>query len=1518
MKKTLKIVLYILGSAVVFLLLLAGVTQTQFFRDRLRSAALTNLQSVLNADIYLGDLRGNLVSGFSVDSLALSVNGEPLILARRLDLRYNLFEIPGKTISINNITLVRPEVRLLRGLDGLWNFNRMIRPKPGDTSAARPLDWIVSLNRLEIQEGSVFLCDSAGLAAAGHGPVDTGTVEYHRFSLVNVNLVVSGHIKHDEKRLQILSLSFDAGSPDIRLKDLSGDVLVTPTESQVRDLVIRTDRSRVKLNALMRDIDLLRGASLDQMRRNPVNLSLQTNDIDLNELKLFIPQIHFLNGSVRTNLEASGEFGDLKVQKLELKFGSTELFLRGTVANLHNPKNLLLNVKLTESKISPADPLALMPEFELPDLGSLGLSTLNLEFDGSPVDFRTKFLLETAAGNIQTNDLALKIGGPSSLKYKGVISVQRLNLDTILDDDKYDSRLNGSCSIEGSGTALHNLNAHLDLRFDSSAFRGLPLTQTRISVDALDRKISGNLNMSLGEMSAQLAINFDRTNWSVPSFHIDGGVNALNLEALFHNKSYNSDLTMKILADGTGMSWNDLNGDFALDVSSSRFGDYSVASGDIHFSLDQHDSLAKKVALQSNIADFSLTGAFDADYLVRLLTYEVSNVGNAVRAQFNYSDSLRATPPGPDIVRLQKELEASSPAVKLDVQYDLRIKDLEPISIVTSSRTFNGSGHLTGTVKGNYQNVALQGDLAIDDFYYGNVDAGTLIQGASCSFAMSDLKPVHPLAALGLRLKLGARRVHVNRTEFDSLGADLTYENQHLRYGARTTISRNLRCALNGDATVTADRITFTPDRVDCGYHDMLWSADKGAVLQISRDGLDLSHLIMRRDTQEVSVQGTIGSSGFVVASADVRRLDLDNLKYFLTKEESGSSPSFFTGPVRASIRARGTVNNPEITATIHADEVVYKTVLFGELDGDFSYRDTLLTVRVDVDNHVGVQLATPDLRIAGTIPVNLALSSVSERVPDQPMNVTILSEGIQMSILDPLMPTFRNMSGIMRCDVHLGGSLRHPDYRGTIHISDCSFLFVPNNIAYKMEGTFQPEGERIKVIETVMRNVPEDERGGRKGEIHVTGDFSLRDLTPGDFNLTTTGQLLVVKESTRKSSLSVYGNLFVEIGPAGLHLSGSIENSLLKGNLLIRNSSLVFPPTQASVSEESALSVPLIFVDDTTRVQTEPPRTAAARYFQAARERRSRRSREIVEILPSKSFLDGVHYDLDIETTGGNTEIRMIFYPATAEELVATISGKFSITDDGKQWFGDLVVERAYYNFFKRFNAEGNIRFAGNFQNPELDIQGTYQGARIVADSTGSRSEKVVVNLKITGARAEPKLDISMTIDGVDYYSYKGLKSNDVQSDAIQFVVAGAFPLTTSQKNDVAADLRTSVGSSLMTGASSLLTGTLSEFLRNETGFINSVELAYGTGRTLSESTELRLSGVAFNGLWRYGGKILDDPLSTANFSLLYSFDAFTNEAWMRNLMFELERKVESVTLGQTSDLKRVNSARLFYRFSF
>jgi hypothetical protein len=50
-----------------------------------------------------------------------------------------------------------------------------------------------------------------------------------------------------------------------------------------------------------------------------------------------------------------------------------------------------------------------------------------------------------------------------------------------------------------------------------------------------------------------------------------------------------------------------------------------------------------------------------------------------------------------------------------------------------------------------------------------------------------------------------------------------------------------------------------------------------------------------------------------------------------------------------------------------------------------------------------------------------------------------------------------------------------------------------------------------------------------------------------------------------------------------------------------------------------------------------------------------------------------------------------------------------------------------------------------------------------------------------------------------------------------------------------------------------------------------------------------------------------------------MYSVGSIFDNPALNNLMLELERRVESGSAGQTAnDIKRVNSAKVFYRFSF
>ncbi len=1515
MKRLVRIAVWLFDGILVFVLLVAGFTQTQIFRDRLRAVALSNLDSLLNAQVHLGELRGNLITGFEIDSISVAVDGTSVVSASRVDLRYNIFAIPGKTLSLSKIALFNPSFTLLRDRGGSWNFERMIRSRGGDTTAGKPFDWKVDLQELEIQHGTVVLLDSASLLRPGHAPPDNSTVEYHNFRLYNLNLVMSALLQPEEKHVRIASLSFVSDSPSFWMQRLALDAFVTPHGAQIDGLTVTTDRSDFTLKASLKNVDLLTGVSLEQLRKCPVDLSLRVITLDLNELQAFIPALDFLNGTVMADLDLSGEFGRVAVKRFDLQQGTSRLAMKGTVTNLHRPEDLALDVRLAESTIDPGDLLRLMPRFDLPDFGAAGPVKLSASFNGRPLNFKAACDLESGAGRLWSPEFTMEVGGPRSLAYRGDVHMRDFNLAVLLGDPRFASRLTGTASINGEGVSVRQMNTRFSVAVDSSEFRDQPVTATRILMNAEDKKVRGTVHFSVGEMRGDITGDLDESQPGPPTYSIDGNVVSLNLESFLHDRSYNSDLTLKIKARGSGLNWSDLTGDFLLDLSSSRYGEYQVDSGNVHMIIDPVDSVEKRLTIESNIADFVITGAFDLPYLAKLAEFEVENVREAVGAKLAPLDSsLAASVDQKKLDRLAKELTAKN--VTLDANFALLLKNLEPLSIVTGNRTFNGTGTITGTVAGGFTSLNLETELDLDEFFYGNVESGILIEEGKIALNVRALTPVAPLNSAALRLTGMIGSLHVNREHFDSLVVDITSNRTTAKFSGRTAVNENLRCATAGDARLSGDTVAVTFGQLEVAYVDYAWAADPHARFELTRNGVSVHDLVMRRDSEEVSLEGSVVGGGLLDARLNGSHIDLNGLRYLPAEEVTDSTRGMFSGTAGLSLVGGGTLARPWFMGSLSVDRFTYRGVPLGSFAGDMRYRDKSLSLHAVGSSRIDGNNSFPDMVVDGTIPIDLSLGPVeSDRITDEPVDLTIKAENFQMGILDPFLPTFRRFSGLLKCDLTVKGPLLHPSYGGTASIKECSFLFLPNNIDYSFEGSFEAEGERLKVLDAALSNINE---GTQAGVIRITGDFALRNLHPGDFNLSLNGNLLVVKETTSKSSLEVSGNLFVEIGPAGLRFTGEIENSLLKGELLVRNSSLVFPPTTSQVVEESALAVPVMVVDDTMRVVERRRRSAAERYFSYRRGSVSGVAEEESRKVPSVSFMDGMKYDLEIETTGGNTEIKMVFNPISAEELVATIDGRFAIRGDKTRWFGELTIQRAYYNFLKRFDAQGKIRYTGDFMNPELDVKATYRGRRTVQDSTGRLDERVVVTFKISGARQQPKVDYAMTIDDVDYLNYRGLKSNDIQSDAIQFIVYGTFPLTAAQKNEVQTDVERTLGFSVLTGASSLLTGTLSEFLRAQTGFISSVELSYGGGgKALSEAAEIRLSGVAWNGYWRYGGRILDDPLGNANFSLMYSLGTIFNAPTVRNLMFELERRVEQSTL-QSNDLKRVNSARLFYRFSF
>ncbi len=279
-----------------------------------------------------------------------------------------------------------------------------------------------------------------------------------------------------------------------------------------------------------------------------------------------------------------------------------------------------------------------------------------------------------------------------------------LNLAGILENEKFVSSINGTVRIEGEGVKIEDLASSLNVQLEASEFRGLPLLAPYVHVTASGKVLHGSANLSLGDMRSSFTADLDARTPKTPQFSLGADVQSFNLAPLLRNENYDSDLTLRLESHGTGLTWNTLEGELLLDLSSSRFKDYRITQGDVHLMLQQADPTHKLLSLRSNVADFSLAGSFDLEYLTRLLSYEVTSLRGAIGERLvSFDSSLAMAVDRKKLAVAGKQL-AATPSL-LDAEYTLQVKDLEPISVVAGDRTFNGTGTLNGSIKGDFNNA---------------------------------------------------------------------------------------------------------------------------------------------------------------------------------------------------------------------------------------------------------------------------------------------------------------------------------------------------------------------------------------------------------------------------------------------------------------------------------------------------------------------------------------------------------------------------------------------------------------------------------------------------------------------------------------------------------------------------------------------------------------------------------------------------------------------------------------------
>jgi len=167
MRKIVRIAAITLAVLLLAAVALPFLIDVNVFRPRLEAA----LGQALGRDLKLGSLKLTILSG-AVAATDLEIaedpayGAAPFVRARSVRIGVDLWPlILSRKLNVTGITIEKPEIRLVEGGSGNWNFSSLgnsaaPKPKSAEPTAGSPLDLSVKL--VKIKEGRISLSEKGG------------------------------------------------------------------------------------------------------------------------------------------------------------------------------------------------------------------------------------------------------------------------------------------------------------------------------------------------------------------------------------------------------------------------------------------------------------------------------------------------------------------------------------------------------------------------------------------------------------------------------------------------------------------------------------------------------------------------------------------------------------------------------------------------------------------------------------------------------------------------------------------------------------------------------------------------------------------------------------------------------------------------------------------------------------------------------------------------------------------------------------------------------------------------------------------------------------------------------------------------------------------------------------------------------------------------------------------------------------------------------------------------------------
>jgi hypothetical protein len=909
------------------------------------------------------------------DDMDITV-GTALIDGREIDLKKRMIDL--QRIALTGTSFV------MRSYKGGKPPRKGPRPPdPIDTTAFNTGGWVVKLADLRLKDCRYALTSTTKPALKGE--FDPEHLDFTGTTLLASNLrivddTLRASLDHFETRERC----------GMQIREIKGDVTVSPNASILDNLVLKTERSTLGPYYAMRYKRF--PAFIEYIDSVRMEARLSKSVIDPADIAYFASVFpEYFPRRMKVSGRFDGTVADFKMGGLRYEDGPSTVTGNLRMHGLPDIFKTYIEYEGGSIQTSGSEILRFAPMLKNnPGFNLERLTSINYtgSYKGFIEDFAADGTLQTNLGVIRAKS-KLAMPGFETQRSKYETELQAINFYAgPLLNQPFLGAATFTGSISGNGFEPGNAAIRVNVAFDKLGLYGYNYSNIVADGVLQAKTFTGHIQVNDPSISG----SFDGT----ADFKDPG---KLTLQARAH--ILNSDLQTLHLSDPQIF----LAADFDIDASGSTLDNFTgkallnnlnILRGKDRLDLD---SVALTSGLTTNGEKFlelnsnGIAARIEGRYQLSQLQYSV---------QYFLAQYLPSYIPKP-----------SHYAPDQDLRFAITTTAIDSLLLVLkpSIRGFDNS-RITGALNTSSQQLSL--DVALPYARIGSVRMNNLILNGSGNFSgmkisgdVSDITIGDTLLRLSLNL-------NSNIAE-DSIAFNITTSSPG-SYGTAT---------LNGNAVTRGDSIRLTMAPSEFYLNQSRWEVEGGSSVVYRDNYLAVRDLKLHSGLQQINVYSENEADGETALVMNASNLDLGQLSGAAGLAEAGAD-----GRISGNIRVTDLFRNPSAFAMLNASNVKLGADTIGNIFLTGSYNSAKGTV--SLEKGTGIFRGMSSMTVEGT----LAIDSTST----QHLNGVVTLYDAPLAWLNPVLKGYvSKLSGSVNGKVSIGGTGQLPDVDGKIQLSNAT-----------------------------------------------------------------------------------------------------------------------------------------------------------------------------------------------------------------------------------------------------------------------------------------------------------------------------------------------------------------------------------------------------------------------------------------------------------------------------------------------